>query len=263
MAWRNAIASIKLAQEINTRWPNRDKASDGTIGDAAHQSRTSDHNPWVKDRNGVGVVRARDIDEDLDGNRADSGQDIKPVFDHLLKLAKAGDPRLNGGGYIISEGRIYSERQNWASRPYSGMANPHNKHLHVSFSLNASGYDSDKPWGLLTPTQKVKTVKKDDRGGNVAFIADMANILIKAGYAVDANNKPVRTQLSVPTGGSARNNFVYDNKMKTAIMNIQRFGRGMWALGGKKGVAPSVDGVYGPQTEDIFAFWLPLALRSK
>jgi hypothetical protein len=155
MAWRNCAASVVLVNEVDARWPNRDKASDGTIGDAAHASRDSDHNAWVI-VNGVGVVRARDIDEDLDGQKADTGKDAGILFEHLLKLAKAGDPRLNGGGYLIYESRIYSEKGNWVSRPYNGP-NAHKKHIHISFSRNRSGFDSTAPWGIYpTATQKPK-----------------------------------------------------------------------------------------------------------
>lgn len=148
MGWRNCKASITLANELNARWLNRDKASDGTIGDAAHASRNSDHNPWVTDSHGVGVVRARDIDEDLDGNPAPGYMDARVVFERLLALARAGDDRLNGGGYLIYEGLIYSEKNNWQGRVYDGP-NKHNQHLHISFSRYASGYDSTAPWGLF------------------------------------------------------------------------------------------------------------------
>ena len=137
-----------LANEINARWPKRDHESDGTIGDAAHASRKSDHNPWVIDAAGIGVVRARDLDEDLDGNKGNGYMDAKVVFDHLLALARAGDDRLNGGGYLIYEKKIYSERNNWQGRDYTG-SNDHDHHLHISFSLNAAGYDSTAPWGIF------------------------------------------------------------------------------------------------------------------
>lgn len=148
MAWRNCKASITLANECNARWPNRDKESDGTIGDAAHQSRKSDHNPWIIDSAGVGVVRARDVDEDLDGDKANGYMDAKALFEHLLALARAGDERLNGGGYLIYEAKIYSEKNNWQGRDYTGL-NAHKHHLHISFSLNAAGYDSTAPWGIF------------------------------------------------------------------------------------------------------------------
>jgi len=49
---------VKLRDQVNRRWPRRDKASDGWIGDRAHSERISDHNP-----NKAGVVHAIDIDE--------------------------------------------------------------------------------------------------------------------------------------------------------------------------------------------------------
>lgn len=152
VTWRNCKASLTLADEVNERWPRRDKTSDGTIGDAAHASRTSDHNPWIKDPDGTGIVRARDIDEDLGWDSTGRGKGMAWLAEYLRSLAVAGDQRLRNGGYLIYEGRIASDKAGWVWRPYKG-ANPHDKHLHVSFSLNRSGYDSTAPWGLLEPIQ--------------------------------------------------------------------------------------------------------------
>ena len=60
MAWRLARSLETLRAQINALSPNRSKASDGTIGDAAHSARTSDHNP-----DGGGVVRALDLTHDV------------------------------------------------------------------------------------------------------------------------------------------------------------------------------------------------------
>lgn len=152
MAWRNARASLVLAEEIKARWPHHDTASDGTIGDAAHQSRDSDHNPWVIDADGYGVVRARDIDEDLDGATADTGPDASWLAEHLRALGAAGDVRLANYGYVIYEGRIAGGNPargpgRWQWRPYTGT-NAHRKHVHVSLSRDADGYDSTAPWGI-------------------------------------------------------------------------------------------------------------------
>ena len=55
MTWRLARSLETLRAQINRIAPNRSKVSDGTIGDAKHASRSSDHNPWAKD-GGVGDI---------------------------------------------------------------------------------------------------------------------------------------------------------------------------------------------------------------
>lgn len=263
MVWRNCVASVVLAQELNDVYKVRDKSSDGTIGDAAHASRKSDHNPWVKDAHGVGVIRARDIDEDLDGKPANGEYDAKALFNKLLALAKAGDPRLNGGGYLIYEGHIYSEKQNWAARPYSGP-NAHKHHVHVSFSLNPSGYDSGAPWGLRPASApKPTSLKLGDKGNPVAFVTELGNILAKAGYAINAEGKPSHVQLPVPTGKAQRAEFFFDSKVRERVAECQRFFKAMWKLAGSHGPAPVVNGVADDATLKRYAFWVPIALQKK
>lgn len=203
MTWRNCEASIALDAEINARFPGRDKSSDGTIGDAAHASRTSDHNPWVKDPDGTGIVRARDVDEDLGADKAGAGWTMPKVAEHLRSLAIAGDPRLRNGGYLIYEGRIASDRQNFAWRPYTGP-NAHTHHLHVSFSLNREGYDSPAAWGIwpatnptppkdddMTPAQEAKIDALAKAVANLA--ADVAEVKRQVARSEDAKAKGGRT----------------------------------------------------------------------
>ena len=144
MTWRVAYSLDTLLAEINTAAPNRNKASDGSIGDAAHASRTSDHNPWVK-RDGVGIVRARDFTHDPAG-----GLDCQRLADHLATMLATVGPRhpaLGSGAYIIWRRRILSrDRASEGWRTYTG-SNPHDHHLHLSVALAASGYDSRQPWG--------------------------------------------------------------------------------------------------------------------
>jgi peptidoglycan hydrolase-like protein with peptidoglycan-binding domain len=140
MSWRLANSINLLLDEINGKWPNRDHASDGTIGDAAHikEGSASDHNPWIVDA-GKGVVRALDVDVD--------GIDAAWCAEHLRQLGAAGDSRLNGGGYVIFNRRIASEKGAWGWRVYNG-SDPHTGHVHVSVSRAKPGYDSTAGWGV-------------------------------------------------------------------------------------------------------------------
>src|SRR5262249_36859977 len=53
---RLAKSLITLIDEVDAKYPDRDRSNDGTIGDTSHQARRSDHNP-----DSEGVVRALDI----------------------------------------------------------------------------------------------------------------------------------------------------------------------------------------------------------
>lgn len=133
-----ASSLLVLRDEINRRWPRRDRRSDGTIGDANHARSRSDHNP-----NSQGVVRALDVDVD--------GINAAWLAEHLRRLGARGDPRLVGGGYVIFNRRIASDVGGWRWRAYRGR-NPHTSHLHVSASQARRGYDSTAPWGVRSGT---------------------------------------------------------------------------------------------------------------
>jgi hypothetical protein len=139
--WRLANAVVTLRAEANAANPARDRASDGTIGDAAHATRTSDHNPFVIVA-GLGVVRATDLDVD--------GLDLAAAFERARQLAEGGRlPQVTGGGYLILNRRI--TRPDWTGwNTYHGT-NPHTAHGHVSKSRSTAGFDSRAPWGIFTP----------------------------------------------------------------------------------------------------------------
>lgn len=143
MTWRTARSIDALGDEVDAAYPGRNTASDGTIGDAAHASRDSDHNPWVQ-LAGVGIVRARDITHD-----PAHGCDCKVLAQLVAGLiALGGHPALRSGAYVIWDRRIFSfDRRAEGWRPYGG-ANPHTKHMHVSVSLDPAGFDSTAPWGI-------------------------------------------------------------------------------------------------------------------
>jgi hypothetical protein len=117
-------AGQQLRLQFDDTYGDRDRRSDGWIGDLRHSARPSDHNPDPE----TGVVRAIDVDRDV---HKTGKPDLMPdIADQLRLAAKAGEKRI---AYIIFEGRIASSRMGWRWRKYSG-SNPHNKHCHVSFT---------------------------------------------------------------------------------------------------------------------------------
>lgn len=140
--WRVSKAIGSLRDEVNARWPGRTKTSDGTLGDAAHSARESDHNP---DENGI--VHAMDITAwDPDG--AGPSPDLGDLIAETLRAGR--DPRIK---YVIHDDRMFSSyatrtRKAWEWGPYSG-ANRHRLHVHVSVYGDTAG-----PWGIhpRTPT---------------------------------------------------------------------------------------------------------------
>lgn len=135
MSWRLASALVQLREECDDRWPSRDKRSDGTIGDAAHSSRTSDHNP-----NGAGVVQAVDVDEHTD--RTETDESVGLWLAEALRASK--DRRIK---YVIYEGRMFSSYPArgvppWTWRPGKG----HTQHVHVSVVDDPNLYDDTSQW---------------------------------------------------------------------------------------------------------------------
>lgn len=133
MTWRPARSLDVLRDEIDEMAPNRSTLSDGTLGDLAHSSRTSDHNP-----NAAGVVRARDITHD-----PTHGCDCNALTREIAALL-GKHPALGSGAYLIWRRRIIStDRLTEGWRTYTGT-NPHDKHMHVS--VGTRGYDNTDPW---------------------------------------------------------------------------------------------------------------------
>ncbi|HEY9416104.1 MAG TPA: hypothetical protein VIQ30_15190 [Pseudonocardia sp.] len=127
--WYLAASLVALRTEVNRRWPNRDKSSDGAKGDDAHAQRVSDHNP---DWSAGGVVRAVDVDKD--------GIDVQQLLDAVIR-----DPRV---AYVIWNRRIASatdDGQPWDWEPYDGP-NPHTSHVHISIKHTRAAETDTSPW---------------------------------------------------------------------------------------------------------------------
>lgn len=135
---RIANSLAVLRGQVDVAYPNRDKSSDGWIGDAAHQATVSDHNPGPD-----GVVEALDLTHDP-ANGFDSYK-----FAETLRLNR--DPRIE---YVISNGRIFyaGGSHPWLWQTYTG-ANSHSQHVHVSVQPVASLYDDGRTWNLQRSPQ--------------------------------------------------------------------------------------------------------------
>src|SRR5258708_24098922 len=146
--WRLALSLDHLRSQINAKWPDRSKDSDGSIGDARHQKESSsDHNPWITDSPGPNVVSAIDITHD-----PAHGFDSYKFADILLHNQ---DPRLK---YVISNRRIGSGPNGpspgvW--RQYTGSI-PHDHHVHISVVRKKDGFDNVSDWKIDDITTVVK-----------------------------------------------------------------------------------------------------------
>jgi len=134
--WRLATSLQRLRENVDALAPLRSKRSDGSIGDAAHASRDSDHNPWVN-ADGKGVVTAIDITHDP-ANGCEAAR-----LAESLRVAR--DPRVK---YVIWNRHIFSATvQPWQWRPYGG-SNPHEHHMHISVQAEPERFDDTAEWQI-------------------------------------------------------------------------------------------------------------------
>jgi hypothetical protein len=125
VAWKPVAGITVLREQINDRWPRRDKASDGILGDTAHAARISDHNPDSR-----GYVHALDIDEDFRGSEFDN----RWYADQLIAYAKynrSGSARLK---YVVYEEQIASGTYAVTDWEWRNGNYGHTQHIHTSFT---------------------------------------------------------------------------------------------------------------------------------
>lgn len=131
MSWKLAKSLEKLRDQVNQLFPDRDKTSDGSIGDQSHAARKSDHNP-----NQFGVVTAIDFDADL--------SETENVSVLVSALQASQDRRIK---YLIWNRQITVKGDVTHWKPYHGT-NAHQHHAHISVSTDPALYDDDRPWNL-------------------------------------------------------------------------------------------------------------------
>ncbi|MCY1042019.1 peptidoglycan-binding protein [Corallococcus sp. bb12-1] len=224
VTYRLASSLNQLRNELNLCAPSRSKSSDGWIGDAAHASRESDHNPWVKDA-GTGIVTACDFTHD-----PAHGADMNDFVAHLVRRR---DLRIK---YIIWNQRIWrsykskSDAPSWASQAYSGK-NRHTKHAHVSVSAKKELYDSTASWGIT------RMWKDSDTGSVVAPLRSRSEPSSAIRPVAPSEFQAYRDR--IPLG--------------TRTVHVGLAGNDVRWIQAKLGVR--ADGLFGPITDDAVREW--------
>lgn len=126
-----------LGNQFNARWPNRDGASDGAIGDYKHSQGTSGHNPddtshhnaeWDGDSDNAPEIRAIDVDNNLGGDVS-----MQEVINHMRTLPNLGSVIR----YMIYNEKIYRSSNDFEPEDYNGPS-PHKEHAHFSGAYSQS-----------------------------------------------------------------------------------------------------------------------------
>jgi hypothetical protein len=147
--------------EVNVEYPNRDKASDGTIADGNHAA-WSQHQPDPPPKE---EIDAWDMDDQLNGaDKPAPASDIE-----RLKVLFQRHPSSHRWIYK----RLTATRANsWWVEPYTGE-NPHDKHVH--WETRESHDEVTSPFGVsmsLTGTQDQRIHAINERMRALAFGLD-------------------------------------------------------------------------------------------
>lgn len=157
-------ALTRLRLGFSRAYPRRSTASDGWIGDTAHQGSTSGHNPddtpgvsaERSDADNIPEVRAVDVDVDLiPGDRAASRLAMYAEIRRIIATPRDRRRLI----YIIFDGLIWAASRGWEPATYTG-SNKHREHAHFS---GHPDHDNDAaPWSVetgdeVTPQELINT----------------------------------------------------------------------------------------------------------
>ncbi len=190
--WILVPCLVALRNELNELNPGRDKRSDGTIGDRAHQDSSSDHNPDetgdtpYEDADSRNEVHAFDGD---DTGPWPGGINMGDIVNEIVKRHRTGlDDRLQN---VIYNRRIASRSWGWTWRDYTG-SNAHTEHAHFSARYTSAQEASTRPWGL---TARFGTPKETD----VPLDTDQVTLTADTAKALDNPNYPAGKKVSGAT----------------------------------------------------------------
>lgn len=128
-----------LFNEIDNRWPNRDRRTDGWY--------TNSRVSYGHNRNERGLVHAIDVDDD--------GIDENFIMNSIYK---GGDVLW----YWIWQRKLYSRKRNWKPVYYDGPS-PHTDHMHIEILHTVKAENYNGHWGIGRGTSGMGSA--DDSGG--------------------------------------------------------------------------------------------------
>jgi len=149
VAPRLVAGGVTLRNQINARFPGRDKRSDGWIGDRAHSLRASFHNP---DKNGW--VYALDIDENMGTGRWRNGRNARVLADQIVQYAASGLPGADRVLHVVYEDQVASGTFKATWWKFRGKGYGHTQHIHVTFTPKAQKDGQAWPLPILALNAK-------------------------------------------------------------------------------------------------------------
>ena len=197
--WYKVAWIDPLFAACNQIAPNRGHAEDGTIGDLAHASGVSGHNP--DDTAGVTAER-QDADSKPEVRAADvdstgtwpAGISMESVVQAVLHGPADERDRLI---YIIFNHRIWRKAGGWAQEAYTG-SDPHELHAH--FSGDPASDDDARPWTSILNLGADLDAYQNDTLNNID--------------AWEAGSGAMNDKVEIHRGGQK---FTFDNKLVTTI----------------------------------------------
>lgn len=215
-----ALATFRAA--VDEHFPRRDKTSDGTIGDAAHQQRDSDHNPDPD-----GTIDAWDMDADLYGIGIPAGVVVYQIIGSFQVHVSSG--------YWIHNDEIAFRSNGWRREPYANYGGPNrNRHTkHVHFNTREQYEDSTAPFDLGGPMFTIDELLDTKFGsGGLGMPATTVRDWLKKGE--DARQQVVKLTAATSQNFDAVDQeiAVIDSKLDSLIARVEALAGGTIDLDG-------------------------------
>jgi len=239
---------VSLREDINRAYPGRSKVSDGWIGDTAHSSRVSDHNP-----DGHGVVYAIDVTQDDAAHTpTNPNDDVAEAVAEFLRTNR--NPAIK---YVIWRGRMFSSYATsttpaWTWRKYTGP-NGHFHHVHIS--LKSGIGDTTITWSFRRPggvvvTKNWRAIHPGDSDALIAAFGGEGHEVSEVQLILTA----LASKLNLPALNPGPLDGIYGPRSQEAVSAFKSFCIAMQKLSGQL-PWQYTDPIVGTNTIAALRFW--------